>query len=453
MSGFKTGVLKRHGVAGIVAASGSTGAIHGVVIADDSDPGTGDVLTSTDGESAVWATNPAWKQPVRVATTATGTISTAYEAGDTVDGVVLAEGDRILLKDQSTGSQNGIYVVEASGSPSRAFDMDEDEEMIGALVRVIAGTANAAKVFGVTNTTEPVLETDDINWAEFGAGGSGSVATDTIWDTKGDLAAATGSNAAAVLPAAATNGAVLVTASGETTGLDWLINKYDATAAPTVNDDSGDGYAVGSVWIDITGDAAYICVDATGGAAVWVPFDSGAPGGSTGPPYDMFGTVQLFPEAINSWGSAAWDVANRALYIPFILPDDMTCNKLFYVTGGTTTGGGSTLDIGIYDASGTRLVSTGSTAYNQNNNNTHTVIDVADTALTGNTLYYLAFVGSSTSASILFTRWDTGANGSSFLGCYMETSALPLPATATFAQTTTSRIIPMIGIAARSEVA
>jgi hypothetical protein len=48
------------------------------------------------------------------------------------------------------------------------------------------------------------------------------------------------------------------------------INNYTATAAPTVNDDSGDGYAVGSVWIDVTNDKAYICVDDTLAAAVWL---------------------------------------------------------------------------------------------------------------------------------------------------------------------------------------
>lgn len=46
-------------------------------------------------------------------------------------------------------------------------------------------------------------------------------------------------------------------------------NKYDATVAPTTTDDSSAGYAVGSIWIDITGDRFYVCVDATASAAVW----------------------------------------------------------------------------------------------------------------------------------------------------------------------------------------
>jgi hypothetical protein len=46
-------------------------------------------------------------------------------------------------------------------------------------------------------------------------------------------------------------------------------NKLDATTEPTVTDDSGDGYDISSVWVDITSDKAYVCVDATEGAAVW----------------------------------------------------------------------------------------------------------------------------------------------------------------------------------------
>lgn len=48
-----------------------------------------------------------------------------------------------------------------------------------------------------------------------------------------------------------------------------ILDKLDATTAPTVNDDSGDGYAVGSHWFDVAADKTYLCLDATVGAAVW----------------------------------------------------------------------------------------------------------------------------------------------------------------------------------------
>ena len=47
------------------------------------------------------------------------------------------------------------------------------------------------------------------------------------------------------------------------------IHKVNGTLAPTVNEDSGDGYAVGSHWLDTTNDILYVCLDATVGAAVW----------------------------------------------------------------------------------------------------------------------------------------------------------------------------------------
>jgi hypothetical protein len=61
----------------------------------------------------------------------------------------------------------------------------------------------------------------------------------------------------------------------------WRQNKWDATVAPTVNEDSGDGYEVGSVWVDVTADKAYTCVDSTVGAAVWVEGGSSLTAAST----------------------------------------------------------------------------------------------------------------------------------------------------------------------------
>jgi hypothetical protein len=91
---------------------------------------------------------------VRVATTANGTLASAFENGDTVDGVTLSTGDRILLKNQTTASENGIYTVNASGAPTRATDADASGELVvGTFVLVTAGTANAGNQFTVQSTT------------------------------------------------------------------------------------------------------------------------------------------------------------------------------------------------------------------------------------------------------------------------------------------------------------
>ena len=120
----------------------------------------------------------AWKEPCRVATTANITIATALNAGDTIDGVTLAAGDRVLVKNQSTGSQNGIYI--AGASPARAYDMDQDgtttvpaEEIAGAFVWVLAGTANAQTLWHTTNVTGGTLGSTTVAWTEFAPSTSG----------------------------------------------------------------------------------------------------------------------------------------------------------------------------------------------------------------------------------------------------------------------------------------
>lgn len=107
--------------------------------------------------NGVWTTMTAGgggqlKAPVRVATATNGTLASSFENGDTVDGVTLATGDRILLKQQSSGSENGIYTVNASGAPTRATDFAIGTDAKGALVSVIEGTANAYSLWACTNT-------------------------------------------------------------------------------------------------------------------------------------------------------------------------------------------------------------------------------------------------------------------------------------------------------------
>jgi hypothetical protein len=110
-----------------------------------------------------------YKTAVRAATTANGDDATAFEDGDTVDGVTLATGDRLLRKDQTDASENGIFVVQASGAPVRAADANTAAELNRATVKVIEGSVNAGKQF-TQATVDPVVDTDDLVWAESGGG-------------------------------------------------------------------------------------------------------------------------------------------------------------------------------------------------------------------------------------------------------------------------------------------
>ena len=112
------------------------------------------------------------KNSVRVATTANGTLATAFANGQTVDGITLATNDRILLKDQSTGSENGIYTVNASGAPTRATDFDENSEVTGGTFFFVEeGTTNADNGFVMTNDGTVTVGTTALVFTQFSGAG------------------------------------------------------------------------------------------------------------------------------------------------------------------------------------------------------------------------------------------------------------------------------------------
>lgn len=93
---------------------------------------------------------------VRLATTTNGTLATAFANGQTIDAVTLVTGDRILLKDQTTGSENGIYTVNASGAPTRATDYNTSANLkTSSLVSVSEGTINKDS-FWMLSTDSPI---------------------------------------------------------------------------------------------------------------------------------------------------------------------------------------------------------------------------------------------------------------------------------------------------------
>ena len=104
------------------------------------------------------------------ATTANITISTALNNGDTLDGVSLSTNDRVLVKDQSTASENGIYVVGAS--PARADDLATGADAAGFFTFVEQGTVNADNGFVCTsNKGSAVVGTNNLTIAQFSGAG------------------------------------------------------------------------------------------------------------------------------------------------------------------------------------------------------------------------------------------------------------------------------------------
>lgn len=264
--------------------------------ADLNDSGTGstDIWSASKTisylQNAIDLRDP--KDSVRAASTANVTLTTDVENGDTLDGVTLATGDRILLKNQTTASENGIYTVAASGAPSRTSDLDTGDGAAGATIPVNEGTANADTIwFCTSNAGSDVVGTDSLSFSQVGSGGAGVTTLNGETGSSQTFAKADDTNVTLTIGSATNThtftvgwtGTLALTRGGLGANLssgDGFVQiksgsatvvktKHNATAAPTATDDSGSGYGVGSRWIDVTNDKEYVCLDATSTAAVW----------------------------------------------------------------------------------------------------------------------------------------------------------------------------------------
>ena len=113
------------------------------------------------------------RSTVRAATTANITIASALNNGDSLDGVTLANNDLVLVKDQSSAEENGIYVV--GSSPARDDLFDSYEEHPGSLIAIEEGTANADDLYLCTSNTGGTLNTTAINFTKIIPGAGGTV--------------------------------------------------------------------------------------------------------------------------------------------------------------------------------------------------------------------------------------------------------------------------------------
>jgi hypothetical protein len=134
--------------------------------------GLGTPTDGTDAATKAYVDSAAqgidWKASVRAATTGNITLASALENGDTLDGVTLATGDRVLVKNQSTGSENGIYVVKVSGAPDRSTDADTGAELTSNFaVFVEEGTTNADQGYVLTNDGAITVGTTALTFTQF----------------------------------------------------------------------------------------------------------------------------------------------------------------------------------------------------------------------------------------------------------------------------------------------
>lgn len=145
----------------------------GDAVADVDVPSWGQVRTLVN--SAI--SNLDYKGSVRLASTSNISIASAPA---TLDGVTLAAGNRILLKDQAAAAQNGIWVFAAAGQPlTRAADADADTEVTpGLWVTVEEGAANADTAWWITTDGPITIGTTAIVFSQFPLASGGSTVQD-----------------------------------------------------------------------------------------------------------------------------------------------------------------------------------------------------------------------------------------------------------------------------------
>lgn len=189
------------------------------------------ITDRADGISAAVA----MKGPVKVATTANITLS----GQQTIDGIAVVEGDRVLVKSQTDAEDNGIYRA-STGAWTRTADFDTTSDIaMGTQVLVVKGTVNAMQTFVLT-TEAPDLGTDDLTFETTRTAVAG-------WTAEA-FYAGDGSEALPAYSLASLPDSGFILGSGGTPSWAWVINgakvmHWNATGI-TVSDDQPASFGV-----------------------------------------------------------------------------------------------------------------------------------------------------------------------------------------------------------------
>lgn len=149
-----------------------------------------------------------------------------------------------------------------------------------------------------------------------------------------------------------------------------------------------------------------------------------------------------------STASAAYPLANLAIFVPFALEDPYDVTQMFVINGATV---GGNVDVGIYAEDGTCLRAKGTTA--QAGTSVPQTFNIDDITLPPGQYYMAVALDVSAGTPTLFRGTFGGAaTVGAFCGIAEQTSAFPLPMAATLATFATANYIPLIGITGRSLV-
>ena len=117
------------------------------------------------------------------ATTANVNLTNGLEAGDAIDGITLVAGDRVLVKDQSTASENGLYLAVSSGAASRDPEHDSIAELSGGMVVVNQGSTNDNKIFLCTTDNTGSVGSTSITYTVVTPSNTGTVTSVGVADS------------------------------------------------------------------------------------------------------------------------------------------------------------------------------------------------------------------------------------------------------------------------------
>ena len=217
-----------------------------------------DPVNAQDAATKLYVDNAAQGLDAKASCVAATTVSITLVGGQTIDGVTVVAGDRVLVKNQSSAAANGIYVVQTT-SWTRSTDMNTWAEVPNAYVWIETGTTQADTGWVCTSNAGGTLGTTAITWVQFaGAGsytaGTGLSLTGTQFAIDSTVATLTGSQTL-------TN----KTISGTSNTLTNIGNTSLTNSAITINGTStslGGSISVGTV-TSVTGTAPVV---SSGGA-------------------------------------------------------------------------------------------------------------------------------------------------------------------------------------------